>query len=237
MSSLLMLGDCLERMKEIPDGSIDLVLCDPPFGTTDCKWDAVIDLDAMWTHLRRVIKPSGAIILFGSNPFTARLIMSNPKDFRYSIIWEKEQATNFMFLKKQIGKAHEDISVFYKKQPTYNAQMVFHGKPTNTGSKNAVQSHNLSGGEAKREGSTDRYPTSVLKFNRDRTKAHPTQKPVALMEWLINTYTNEGETVLDFTMGSGTTGVACVNTNRNFIGIEMDQKYFDIASDRINNTK
>lgn len=229
----LMKGDCLERMKDIESGSVDLILTDPPYGTTACKWDSVIPFDEMWEQLKRIIKPSGAVVLFGNNPFTAKLIMSNCEDFRYSIIWEKEQASNFMFLKKQVGKAHEDISVFYKKQPTYNAQMVFNGKPTNTGSKNIVQSHTLSGGEAKREGSTDRYPTSVLKFNRDRTKSHPTQKPVLLMEWLIKTYTNESETVLDFTMGSGTTGVACVNTNRKFIGIEMDDHYFDIGSKRI----
>ena len=234
MNTKLIHGDCLEVMKDIPDGSVDLVLTDPPYGTTACKWDSVIPLEPMWEQLKRIIKKNGAIVLFGSEPFSSALRVSNIDDFRYDIIWEKEQATNFMFIKNQVGKIHELISVFYQKQPTYNPQMTPNKEPSNSGTKNRVESHILNGGTPKREGSTDRFPTSIIKFNRDRTnKHHPTQKPVALMEYLIKTYTNENETVLDFTMGSGTTGVACKKLNRNFIGIEKDDKYFKIAQDRI----
>ena len=148
---------------------------------------------------------------------------------------KKEQATNFMFLKNQIGKIHENILVFYKKQPTYNPQMIQVNKPSHSGTKNKVESHNLNGGEPKREGATDRYPTSIIKFNRDRTKLHPTQKPVELCEYLIKTYANEGETVLDNCMGSGTTAIACINTNRNYIGFELDENYHKIANERILN--
>ena len=216
----LMQGDCLERMKEIPDGSVDMILADPPYGTTACKWDSVIDLTLMWEQLKRIIKPNGAIVLFSSQPFNS---------------------SNFMLLKKQIGKRHENICVFYKQQPTYNPQML-EGKPSHgTG-------NNIGKVQGKREylgvnnfkiqevgKSNLKYPTSIIKFNgMGRGLAvHPTQKPVALMEYLIKTYTNESETVLDFTMGSGTTGVACKNLNRKFIGIELDEKYFNIAKERI----
>ena len=230
-------GDCLEVMKNIPDKSVDLVLCDLPYGTTACSWDSIIPFEGLWEQYYRVAKENAAIVLTASQPFTSTLINSNIKDFRYELIWEKEQATNFMFIKKQFGKSHENIAVFYRKQPTYNAQKTTGHKPTKSGSKNKVQSHNLNGGGQKENGSTERYPCSVIKQNRDRSKLHPTQKPVALMEYMIKTYTNEGMTVLDNCMGSGTTGVACVNTNRKFIGIEKDEGYFKVASSRIEDAK
>jgi len=237
MSIELKHGDCIELMKDIPDGSVDAIICDLPYGTTTCKWDTVIPFEPLWEQYKRVIKPNGAIVLFGSQPFTGALVMSNPVDFRYSMVWQKEQAVNFMFLKNQIGKVHEDILIFYKSQPIYNPQMITGMKPSNTGSKNQVKSHSLKGGTPKREGSTDRYPISILKIDRDRGGLHPTQKPVALLEYLIKTYTNVGDTVLDNTMGSGTCGVACWNTGRNFIGIEKDAGYFEIARNRIEKHK
>ena len=229
----LMLGDCLERMKEIPDGSVDMILADPPYGTTACKWDSVIPFDKMWKEINRIIKLNGAIVLFGSEPFSSYLRVSNLTNYKYDMIWEKEQATNFQMLHKQIGKIHENISVFYSKQPIYNPQMLQGFKPSNSGSVNSIEHNNTKGGTPKRNGATDRFPCSIAKFNRDRTGLHPTQKPVALMEYLIKTYTNEDEVVLDFTMGSGSTGVACRNTNRKFIGIELDSDYFRIALERI----
>lgn len=220
-------------MKQIEDKSVDMILCDLPYGTTSCKWDTIIPLDMLWKQYERVIKDNGAIVLTASQPFTSKVVTSNLDFFRYEIIWEKEQATNFMFLKKQIGKIHENILVFYKKQPVYNPQMIQTNKRSNSGTKNKVQSHSLNGGEPKREGATDRYPTSVMKFNRDRSKLHPTQKPVSLFEYLVLTYTNEGMTVLDNCLGSGTTAVACINTNRNFIGIEKEWEFCEIANERI----
>jgi len=311
----LIQGDCLEEMKNIPDGSVDLVLTDPPYGTTACKWDSIIPLEPMWEQLKRIIKPNGAIVMTASQPFTAILITSNIKMFRYGWVWEKEQGVNFMLAKKNPMKVHEDICVFYLDEAevkgrspllkefrdyfskekerlnltaeqiklclgnnmgghyftngvqwtfptlenyvkmqslggfsqdwhrmkldidsincrvTYNPQMT-EGSPyvsgrgysgSVTGNVKKVQTKN--GGK--------RYPRSIQKFNRE-TGMHPTQKPVALMEYLIKTYTNENETVLDFTMGSGTTGVACKKLNRNFIGIELDPEYFEIAKKRIN---
>lgn len=229
----ILLGDCLELMKDIPDASIDMVLCDLPYGTTACKWDSIINLELIWKQYKRIIKDNGAIVLTASQPFTTKLISSNYEMFRYCMVWEKEQCTNFMFLKTQIGKIHEDIVVFYKKQPIYNPQMSVGHKPSNTGSKNVVQSHKLNGGTAKREGSTDRYPSSIIKINRDRNKIHPTQKPVALFEYLIKTYTNEGELILDNCAGSGTTAIACLKTNRQFIVMEKEQKYYDIILKRV----
>jgi DNA modification methylase len=230
-------GDCLELMKNIPDKSIDMILCDLPYGTTACKWDNIIPFEPLWEQYERIIKDNGAIVLFSSEPFTSFLVQSNINLFRYEIIWEKEQATNFMFLKNQIGKIHENILVFYKKQPTYNPQMIQVNKPSHSGSKNKVESHNLNGGEPKRKGATDRYPTSIIKFNRDRTKLHPTQKPIELCEYLIKTYTNENETVLDNCMGSGSTCVAAINTNRHYIGFELEPHYFEIAQKRIEDAK
>lgn len=229
-------GDCLERMKEIPDGSVDMVLTDPPYGTTSCKWDSVIPLEPMWEHLKRIIKPNGAIVMTASQPFTTTLIASNMKMFKYCWVWEKTLGTNPMLTKKQPFRKHEDICVFYFKQPTYNPQMV-EGKPyTDTARESGLDAINggTRGTKKAIKNTGTRYPSSVQKFsNGNNGNVHPTQKPVALMEYLIRTYTNECETVLDFTMGSGTTGVACGNTGRNFIGIEMDVDYFAIARQRI----
>lgn len=230
----LMHGDCLELMKSIPDGSIDLVLTDPPYGTTACKWDSVIPFEPMWEQLKRITKDNGAICLFGQNPFTANLIMSNPKMYRYDIVWQKDQLKNFFFVKKQIGKAHELISIFYKKQPIYNPQMTVGHKPQSVGSLSSVEVMGVKETKkSKRVKETTRYPISIQKFSTVKKAIHPTQKPVALLEYLIKTYTLENETVLDFTMGSGSTGIACKNLDRNFIGIEMDDKYFEIAKKRI----
>tara|TARA_R110001599_G_scaffold129994_1_gene304800 strand:+ start:1656 stop:2405 length:750 start_codon:yes stop_codon:yes gene_type:complete len=236
-------GDCLEVMKEIESGSIDAIITDPPYGTTACKWDSVIDFDLMWEQLNRIVKPNGAIVLFGSEPFSSALRMSNIKNYKYDWIWEKDKAGNFALANRMPMKYHEIISVFYKKQPTYNKQRIERsegGKKRNKTSNNfnnnnvtSVINGNLS---SKSLGEVFypklKNPSSVLKYNK-QVGLHPTQKPVPLMEYLIKTYTNENETVLDFTMGSGSTGVACVNTNRSFIGIEMDDKYFEIAEQRI----
>jgi site-specific DNA-methyltransferase (adenine-specific) len=221
-------------MKTIPDNSIDMVLTDPPYGTTACKWDSVIPFEPMWKELKRITKDNGAICLFGQNPFTANLIMSNTKMYRYEIIWEKDQAKNFLFMKKQIGKAHENISVFYSKQPTYNPQMRKGFKPASTGGLANIKTMDVKlKKKGNRQGAKDRYPISVIKYTSLKKAVHPTQKPVELLEFLVKTYTNENETVLDFTMGSGSTGVAAKNLNRNFIGIEKDDKYYNIAKERI----
>ena len=231
-------GDCLELMNNIPDGSVDLVLTDPPYGTTACKWDVVIPFEPMWKQLNRIIKPNGAICLFGSEPFSSALRMSNIKNFKYDWIWEKTVASNFAMCKKQPFKKHEIISIFYAKQPTYNPQME-EGKPytdkRENGKRNASVGVENGVKRIRIENNGTRYPSSVQKFsNGNNGNVHPTQKPVDLLEYIIKTYTNEGETVLDFTCGSGSCGVACVNTNRNFIGIELDKGYFDIAERRIN---
>ena len=230
-------GDCLEKMKEIPDGSVDMVLTDPPYGTTACKWDSVIPFDLMWEQLNRIIKPNSAIVLFGSEPFSSALRMSNIKNYKYDWVWEKSIASNFALSKKQPHKKHENVLIFYKKQPTYNPQMM-DGKPYTDNRTTARTGVSVGDGKSlnrnpiKNRG--ERYPKTVQFFNNpNHNNVHPTQKPVALIEYLIKTYTNEGETVLDFTMGSGTTGVACVNLNRKFIGIERDDKYFEIAKERI----
>lgn len=237
----LRLGDCLEIMESIKNESIDAVITDPPYGTTACKWDSVIDFDLMWEQLNRVIKPKGAIVLFGSEPFSSALRMSNIHNYKYDWVWEKTQATGHLNAKKQPLRSNELISVFYKKQCTYNPQKTQGHNPMNSGVRRLeVQNKTDVYGKATKElpfgGNTDRYPRTNLLFKSDKQKnyQHPTQKPVALMEYLIKTYTNEKETVLDFTMGSGTTGVACCNTNRDFIGIELDKEYFKIAEQRIN---
>ena len=244
----LMQGDCLELMKEIPNGSVDLVLTDPPYGTTACKWDSVIDLEKMWRELKRICKDSGAIVLFGAEPFSSVLRISNLEEYKYDWKWEKKSGANFLNFKYQPAKVHEDIMVFGFKASSYSKkgnmiyvpQMVS-GKPYEQKSGN--QKHVTGNSTVRSEiaqvvtvNSGTRYPRSILKFNHDKEKLHPTQKPVALMEYLIKTYSNEGMTVLDFTMGSGTTGVACVNTNRKFIGIELDETYFNIAKNRIEQT-
>jgi DNA modification methylase len=233
----LIQGECLEKMRDIPDGSIDMVLADPPYGTTACKWDSIIPLEPMWEQLKRVIKPNGAIVMTASQPFTTMLIASNMKMFKYCWVWEKQQGTNPMLAKKQPLKIHEDVCVFYMKQPIYIPQMTnstpYKGFSSDIAKTGEIMGKSKSVHRDNPEGL--RYPKSVQKFNTERNKGgHPTQKPVALMEYLIKTYTNEGETVLDFTIGSGTTGVACKNLNRNFIGIELDPEYFKIAEARIN---
>ena len=236
-------GDCLEIMKSIPDGSLDAIITDPPYGTTACKWDSVIDFKLMWEQLNRIIKPNGAIVLFGSEPFSSALRMSNIKNYKYDWVFGKTKSSNFMLAKKQPLKAHENILIFYKKQATYNPQMT---EAIYLDSRKKQKEYTHKKGSVNEGSKTfrkiesgKRYPISTLLFNNsDKTKnVHPTQKPVALMEYLIKTYTNENETVLDFTMGSGTTMVACKNTNRNGIGIEMDKDYFKIATDRVNQNK
>jgi len=242
-------GDCLDVMKGLTDGSVDMVLTDPPYGTTACKWDSVIPLEPMWEQLKRVIKPNGAIVMTASQPFTSALIMSNLKMFKYCWVWEKSKASNFVHSNYQTLKAHEDICVWSfggsaqgSKNPMQYYPQTKEGKPYSKGFGHKDNEH-LSGGLRSRKDikleniSGDRQPRSVI-YNKTAERDgrfHPTQKPVALMEYLIKTYTIEGETVLDFAMGSGTTGVACVNTNRKFIGIELDKVYFKIAEDRINN--
>lgn len=231
----LMLGDCLERMKEIPSGSIDMVLADPPYGTTACKWDSVIDLPLMWEQLNRVIKPNGAIVLTATQPFTSALVASNLNMFRYDWVWDKPAGTGFFNAKKMPIRSHETILVFYSKLPTYNPQKTT-GHPRKTAKKKVVRSE-VYGKDISLPyyDSTERFPRSVQTFSSDKrfSNHHPTQKPLALMEYLIKTYTNEGDTVLDFTAGSFTTGVACINLNRKFIGIELDGSYFDIGVNRI----
>ena len=230
----LLHGDCLELMKGIPDGSVDMVLTDPPYGTTQCKWDSIIDLPLMWEQLKRVIKPNGAIVMTASQPFTTTLIASNIKQFKYNWVWNKRQGTGFLNAKKQPLRSCEDVAVFYKKQPVYNPQMRLGFTPyvCKQGETKTENYGKQSGAITKSDGS--RYPLTLLEFARDKSKIHPTQKPIELMEYLIKTYTNEGEVVLDFAMGSGTTGVACKNLGRDFIGIELDDDYFNIASKRIN---
>jgi len=236
MSTHLMQGDCLERMKEIPDGSVDMVLTDPPYGTTACKWDAVIDLPLMWEQLKRVIKPNGAIVMTASQPFTSALVMSNVAMFKYDWVWQKPKGTGHLNAKKMPMRDKEDVLVFYSKQATYNPQFLPGGAyREKSGWKNTKGYAGY--GADKRTGNNNdgkRFPKQVIKFGVvERGTVHPTQKPVALMEYLVRTYTHEGETVLDFTMGSGTTGVAAKNLGRKFIGIELDQTYYDIAEKRI----
>jgi len=240
----LRLGDCLEVIKTIEDNSIDAIITDPPYGTTACKWDSVIPFEPMWEQLNRIIKPNGAIVLFGSEPFSSALRMSNIKNYKYDWVWEKQQGANFANVNYQPFRVSETISIFgdfatsfnRKKPKNYNPQKT-DGKPYTCVSgkqkHNTLNSGSAKDGKFKTISDGKRHPRNIIKFSHDKDKQHPTQKPVALMEYLIKTYTNEGETVLDFTMGSGTTGVAAKNTSRNFIGIEMDDKYFKIAQERI----
>jgi len=235
----LILGDCLEKMKDIPDGSVDMILTDPPYGKTACKWDSIIPLEPMWEQLNRIIKSNGAIVLTSRQPFTSKLIISNLKMFRQTWVWDKIIATNFMNAKKMHTQGFEDICIFYKKLPTYNPQME-KGKPFKDNRKTNYRTNTEALGSRvkynKQNNNGERYPRGLLKISgRNNKPIHPTQKPVALMEYLIKTYTNENETVLDFTMGSGTTGVACKNLNRKIIGIELDENYFNIAKERIEN--
>lgn len=231
-------GDCLEVMKQIPDKSVDMILCDLPYGTTACKWDTVIPFDKMWEQYKRIIKDNGAIVLFGQEPFSSMLRMSNRKMYRYDWIWQKSKYSNFLCLKKQPAKNFENICVFYKKQPIYNPQMLF-GKPyIDKRTKNRTVGRQQKYGTKTCDviiNNGTRYPNCTISFANGNNKTlHPTQKPVALCEYLIKTYTNEGDTVLDNCMGSGTTGVACKNLGRGFIGIEIDPTYYKIAENRIN---
>lgn len=232
-------GDCLVEMQNIPDKSIDAIICDLPYGTTACKWDAIIPFEPLWAQYKRIIKDNGAIVLFGAEPFSSVLRLSNLKLFKYDWIWNKTHPKGHLNAKKQPMRAHEIISVFYKKQCTYNPQKTtgHKRKIAKTSYVKENTGNSVYGKEVRNTDydSTERYPLSVQIFsNADLSNVlHPTQKPVALLEYLIKTYTNECNTVLDNTMGSGTTGVACKNLNRNFIGIEMDDKYFNIAKERI----
>lgn len=238
---MLLQGDCLEVMKDIPKGSIDMILCDLPYGTTHCKWDCAIPLDKLWEQYKRVIKYNGAIVLFSTQPFTSELIVSNRSMYRYEWIWHKTQPTGFLNAKKMPLRAHENIEVFYKGPPVYNPQFT-HGHRRKTAVnryERVADGNGIYGRECRNTeyDSTDRYPVDVQKFGTgDKAKRlHVTQKPVNLLEYLICTYTRPGETVLDNCMGSGSTGVACLNTGREFIGIELDPKYYQIARERIEN--
>ena len=234
-------GDCLEIMKDIPDKGIDMILCDLPYGTTACKWDTIIPFEPLWEQYKRIIKDNGAIVLTASQPFTSALVMSNPDMFRYEIIWQKERPTNFMMGNKQILKYHENVCIFYKEQPVYNP--ILEEKPPENKKKNKPRRmtnavYGITDGQKYEErvvqgGIKDfNYPHSIQFFSMERG-LHPTQKPVALFEYLIKTYTNEGETVLDNCAGSGTTGVACQNLKRNFILIEKEPEYVAIAENRL----
>lgn len=245
MLNKIIQGDCLEVMKDIPDKSIDMILCDLPYGTTACKWDSIIPFEPLWEQYNRVIKDNGAILLTCQEPFSSFLRMSNIDSYRYDWKWDKVVGSNFVNAKKMPLKVYEDIAVFYNRLPVYNPQMVLRenknmrksGKSKNelNGINNIKQ---LTGVLSKDK----KYPTNKIKINRlekelnSKHVKHPTQKPVALFEYLIKTYTNENETVLDNCIGSGTTAIACLNTNRNFIGIEQEQKYVDVANERIAET-
>ena len=239
--SKLYFGDCLEIMKSLPNNSIDSIITDPPYGTTSCAWDTIIPFEEMWEQLQRIAKPHCPVLLFGQEPFSSYLRISNIKNFKYDCYWQKERATNIMQLKRRPGKVIETISVFYDKQCTYNPQKTQHtGKLRSNKIKNGklgnlVDSKSRTPNEYKDDGT--RFPLQVLNYGRDilTSNLHPTQKPILLIENLVKTYSNVNDTVLDFTMGSGTTGVACSNLDRDFIGIELDERYFKIAEDRINN--
>ena len=235
----LILGDCIEKMKEIPGNSIDMVLCDPPYGTTRNKWDSVIDLEAMWNNLWRVLKPNGVVALFSAQPFSSVLVTSQLKNYKYEWVWVKNLKTGNLNARRMPMSGHETIQIFYRKPCTYHPQKRVRTTEVKAGNKKNSKTSNYG---KQREEYLDRQSdlispdTALLNIkcvHNSEGKIHPTQKPVALMEYLIRTYTNEGETVLDFTMGSGSTGVACAKTNREFIGIEKDEGYFKIAKDRI----
>ena len=235
----LIYGDCLEKMKNIPDGSVSLVLCDLPYGTTARnEWDKKISLDALWEQWLRILKPNGVVALWSQMPFTAELVMSNPKLFRYEWVIEKTKGTGFLNAKKMPLKTHENVLIFYRQLPTYNPQMT-HGHPrkvsTAAHKRNSKKTTDYGEHELTTYDSTDRYPRDVLKFKWDtqKSKIHPTQKPVLANEYFIKTYTNEGDVVLDCCMGSGSCGVAAINTGREFIGIEMNEDYFNQAKERL----
>jgi site-specific DNA-methyltransferase (adenine-specific) len=230
-------GDCLEVMKLIPDASIDAIITDPPYGTTACKWDSVIPFEPMWEQLKRIIKPNGAIVLFGSEPFSSALRISNIKQYKYDWVWDKKKPGGIGFAKYQPMRITENILIFSKEKTNYYPIMIPREKPKLSRNYKHSEMNNISlAAQKENKIYTEKYPKNIIEISNanQQSKVHPTQKPVALLEYLIKTYTNENETVLDFTMGSGTTGVACKNLNRNFIGIELDKNYFDIAEKRIN---
>lgn len=236
-SMSLTFGDCLIEMKNIDDKSIDMILCDLPYGVTKNSWDIIIPFDDLWKHYNRIIKDNGAIVLFGSQPFTSFMITSNIKYFRYCLVWEKNKFSDFLNSKRKPMKTNEDIAVFYKKQPVYNPQYWYSTPYTRWNTQEAVNKQTNYGIHKENFNENvdgKRLPTTVLKFNRVERPQHPTQKPVDLLEWLIKTYTNESELVLDNCMGVGSTGLACKNTNRRFVGIEKNEDYFDIAKKNIN---
>lgn len=231
-------GDCIEVMKKLPDNSVDAVICDPPYGTTQCKWDVIIPFEDMWEQLNRIGKETCPFVLFGSEPFSSHLRLSNLKNYKYDWIWEKSKSTNFLNAKIQPLRCYENISVFYRNKSTYNPQMQ-KGLPYDKGIRKKQSEEDIYGNFSQVHVKSDlglRYPRNLIYFKTAESEGktyHKTQKPVALIQYLIKTYTNEGDTVLDFTAGSFTTGVACVNLNRKFIGIEMDKDYFDIGLNRI----
>jgi len=226
-------GDCLELMKEIQSGSIDMILCDLPYGTTACKWDIIIPFDKLWQSYNRVIKDNGAIVLFGNEPFSSKLRLSNLENYKYDWKWDKVRGSNFATVKIRPFNSFEDIMIFYKKQPTYNPQMI-KGEPYTQ--KQGFVGESKQTGLHRKEVVTisdgNRYPITIIKFSKE-SGLHPTQKPVDLLEYLIKTYTNEGDTVLDNCSGSGTTAIACINTNRNYICMEKDSEYYNKSIERI----
>lgn len=233
---LLLNGECLELMQDIPDKSIDMILCDLPYGTTACKWDSVIPFEPLWKQYNRIIKSNGAIVLFSAQPFTTKLIQSNFKKFRYCWYWKKHNATGGIFARVQPMRCIEDICVFYSKMPTYNPQGIkrLDNPIISNPKRNSITREKKNPSLQTHTG----YPKHLLEFKGvTNDRVHPTQKPTPLLEYLIKTYTNKGEVVLDNCMGVGSTGVACVNTDRDFIGIELDRNYFDIAKERIDNAK
>ena len=237
----LLQGDCLELMKDISDKSIDLILCDLPYGTTRNSWDEVIPFDKLWAQYNRIIKDNGAILLFAQGKFYVNLVNSNMKMFRYDLVWDKELVSGFLNAKRMPLRRHEQVAVFYKHLPTYNPQFTqgkpLHSKGTSYKEKELTNNNygDFKATDDDRAGSTEKYPTSIMKFQKPHPSVcvHPTEKPVALLEYLVKTYTNEGDVVLDNCMGSGSTGVACQNTNREFIGMELDEDYYKLACERI----
>ena len=233
--------DCLIGMQRIPDKSIDAIICDLPYGTTSCAWDSVIPFDKLWEQYNRIIKNNGAILLFGQEPFSSFVRMSNLKDYKYDIYWQKERLTNIQQVKKRVGKDVETISVFYKKQCTYNPQMLDYDGPYRSNKIKDGKLGKLTDSNMKRpyeyKDVGKRYPTQVWKFKRDilTSNLHPTQKPVALIRRLVLTYTNEGDTVLDNCMGSGTTAIACIKERRHFVGFEKDEIYWQKSVERVKN--
>lgn len=246
MKNKIICGDCLELMKLIPDKSIDAIISDPPYGTTACKWDTIIPFEPLWEQYKRIIKDNGAIVLTASQPFTSALVMSNPDMFKYEWIWIKAKPSNFLMGKKQPMKYHENILVFYKKQPTYNPIKIKREEKNKRNNKKCgylkyeamgINEDNNKYADRLKAGMNDFiYPRNYIFFaqNTKVKYTHPTQKPVALFEYLIRTYTNEGDLVLDNCIGSGTTAIAAIRTKRNWIGIEKDENYYKIANDRIN---